>query len=116
MNNTKKYINLINENKNIFTEEYALIDFIEQYLSNEEELSDIEESISEFADNNLSIYNSDLIEDWKNNPDAEGKTQEIVGEYNGQNTILEMIKSDLFFLAQENLMSDFKQLKELAKE
>lgn len=86
--------------------------FIECYYDQDRmvELQDIEDYISEHIDSNSPIYHSDIIDTWQKNYDINGKTIDVVGQYNKDASIMEMMSSDIFFYEEEKLTNDFNLL------
>jgi hypothetical protein len=102
---------IIKENESEFDEIALLTDFIECYSN--QDFDELDDYISEFADNQVPVYNSYIIDEWKEK-NCDGLTLDELGEYSGK-TIIENMSSDLYFYYQNKLASDFEKLKEIIK-
>ena len=108
------YKKLIKDNQGDFNEPEELEEFIYNYIDKDKTLDELEDNISEQVDGLLPIYYHNIIKEWTDNPEAHEKTIEVSGEYASENTIYEMMTSDLYFYYFEILEADFCKLKELA--
>jgi hypothetical protein len=115
----KNYNDIIKENDNqgAFNDADNLLDFLNNYLSKDEEtLEDIkyqDDNIAEFVDGLCPIYYYDIVKQWQENTDCHELTLEVCGEYNQKDGIYRMMTSDLYFYYEQQLREDFDKLVEL---
>lgn len=110
------YKDIILSNKADFNDEETLIDFLDNYVSkDDDDVKDQEDNLTEYADGLVPIYYYDIIEEWKNNGDCHELTKEVCGEY-GDTDIYRMMSSDLFFYYEQRLRKDYEKLLELLED
>jgi hypothetical protein len=112
MNDYKK---IIEENAEKFEDKDNLTDFIDNYISDNKELTDLEDDISEYADGLVPIYYYQIVKEWQENTGCHALTIEVCGEY-AERDIYKMMSSDLFFFKEQKLRADYDKLIELIEE
>jgi hypothetical protein len=115
-NNNKDYQKIIKDNPSKFNNGDALIDFIDSYLNDKRQLTDLGDYISEYVDNSIPIYYDDIVKQWHANPDCHGLAVAVQGKYGSQEVIYTMMTEDLFFYAEENMVEDFEALLDLVED
>lgn len=111
------YQKLIKNNSEQFKDEDELIDFIDNYINEDQSnLTDLEDSIAEQADSNCPIYYNDIVEQWRKNSDCHGVAVEVCGEYGSKDDIYKMMQEDLYFYYEQRLREDYNVLLELLEE
>lgn len=106
----------VEKNKNDFTDEDTLMDFISDYNYNEPDLEDLEDNISEYADGLVPIYYNEIVKEWQENGECHEMTKEVAGEYAPDSDIYAMMSSDLFYHYEQVLHGDFSQLLSIMEE
>lgn len=111
------YEKLIKDNSGQFNDESELIDFINNYVNEDQSnLTDLEDSIAEQADSDCPIYYNDIVEQWCDNNDCHRMAVEVCGEYGSKDDIYKMMTEDLYFYYEQRLREDYSRLLELLEE
>jgi hypothetical protein len=113
------YNELIKKNAYKFNDAEQLEDFINEYTQNGdslEEVKDLDDNISEYADGLVPIYYYDIVKEWQENGDCHELTLEVVGEYDQKAGIYKMMMSDLYFWYEQQLREDYNKLIEIIED
>jgi len=108
----EKLNKIIADNPECFTDTEYLSDFIDSYIYDDKQLSDIEDCVYEYADTQVPIYYCDIRKEWSDNGECQGLTPEMLGEYAGDD-IHNMMMSDLSLWYSDRLKADYDSLLEL---
>jgi len=109
------YKKTIEDNSGEFNDGEQLEDFLNCYIQEDtEDLDDLDDNLSEYADGLVPVYYNEIIKEWQENGDCQGLTMEVLGETSGE--VYKIMMSDLFFYYEQQLREDLEKLKELIED
>lgn len=106
------YAKLIKENSDTFTNPEQLEDFLDAYMQDNQEVSEQEDNLHEYADGLVPIYYNDIDSEWRENGQCHGEAhaQGLIGT---ENDTYKIRQADLFTMYYDELSSDFNTLTDL---
>jgi hypothetical protein len=106
------YKKLINDNAVEFQNPDNLIDFLDSYMQDGQEVSDQKDNLCEYADNLVPIYYNDIIEEWKNSQSCHRQASEE-GLIEGVTDVYKIMQADLYAMYSQELHADFQTFMDL---
>lgn len=112
----EKVLAIIEKNKRDFQDSDNLHDFINSYWQDNDEidnLQDLNDWVSEYADGLVPVYYNQIVKEWSENTDCHEMTIQEFGEYQNKESIFNMMSSDLYCYYYDQLMQDTCRLNDL---
>ena len=111
----KNYVDILQDNADDFEDIELLEDFINNYTNEKtDNIRDLEDYISEYADSIIPIYYADIVKEWEDNGDAQGLADEQ-GLLGDEKNPYKIMQADLFCFFDNQLRVDYQKFLELLK-
>ena len=106
------YKKLIKDNAGDFKDESTLEEFIDSYLLDNKEISELDDNLHEFADGEVPIYYNDIVKEWRDCGECHGQAGDE-GLIEGETDAYKIMQVDLYAYYYQEISQDFNTLVDL---